>query len=96
MDVDTGSAVSILSETEYNNSFKNPLQPTNIQLRTCSGGQLPLMGELQVPVKCQSQEAQLPLIVANSEKSVLLVRKWLEKLRLDWSNIFKLTQENAV
>ena len=96
MEVDTGSAVSIISETEYNNLFKNfPLQPTTLQLRTYSGEQLPLMGEFQVSVKYQSQEARLPLIVAKGNKPVLLGRNWLEKLKLDWANIFKVTQENA-
>ena len=38
MEVDAGSAVSIISETEYNNLFKNlPLQPTTLQFRTYSG-----------------------------------------------------------
>ena len=97
MEVDTGSAVSIISETEYNNLFKDlPLQPSKLQLRTYSGEQLPLLGELQVLAKYQSQEARLPLIVAKGDRPVLLGRNWLQKLRLDWSNIFKLTQENAV
>ena len=46
-------------------------------------------------VKYQSQEAQLPLIVAKGYKPVLLGRNWLEKLKLDWANTFKVTQENA-
>ena len=52
MEVDTGSAVSIISETEYNNLFKHlQLKPTNIQLKTYSGEQLLLLGEIQVSVK---------------------------------------------
>ena len=94
MEVDTGSAVPIISETEYNTLFKNlPLQPSKLQLRTYSGEQLPLLGELQL---LQSQEAQLPLIVAKGDRPVLLGGNCLQKLRLDWSNIFKVTQENAV
>ena len=94
MEVDTGSAVSIISEAEYNTLFKNlPLQPSKLQLRTYSGKQLPLLGELQL---LQSQEAQLLLIVAKGDRPVLLGQNWLQTLRLDWSNIFKVTQENAV
>lgn len=98
MEFDAGSAVSIISETEYNNLFKHlQLKPTNIQLKTYSGEQLPLLGEIQVSVKYQTQEAQLPLIVAKGDKpAVLFGRNWLERLRLDWSNIFKVTQEHAV
>lgn len=37
MEVNTGSAVSVISETEYKNLFKDfPLQPTSLQLRTYS------------------------------------------------------------
>ena len=44
MEVDTGSAVSIVSEREYNNLLKHlQLIPTHIHLKTYSGEQLPLL-----------------------------------------------------
>ena len=47
MEVDTGSAVSIVSEVEYKKLFKHlKLQPTQFHLKTYSGEPLPLLGEL--------------------------------------------------
>ena len=44
MEIDTGSAVSIISEREYNNLLKDlQLRPTRIHLKTYSGEQLPLL-----------------------------------------------------
>lgn len=72
------------------------LQPTYYHLKTYSGEQLPSLGEILVTVKYQTQEMQLPLVVAQGEKPVLLECNWLEKLKLDWSTIFKVSQVNAV
>ena len=97
MEVDTGSAVSIVSEVENKKLFEHlKLQPTQFHLKTYSGEPLPFLGELQVAVKYQTQEMQLPLVVAQGEKPVLLGRNWLEKLKLDWSTIFKVCQVPAV
>ena len=99
MEVDTGSAVSIVSEVEYKKWFKHlKLQPTptQFQLKTYSGESLPLLGEIRVAVKYQTQEMQLPLVVAQGKKPVLLGRNWLEKLNLDWSTIFKVSHVHAV
>ena len=40
-------------------------------------------------MKYQTQEMELPLVVAQGKKPVLLWRNWLKKLNLDWSTIFK-------
>ncbi|KAL9982154.1 hypothetical protein ACROYT_G010964 [Oculina patagonica] len=69
IEVDAGSAVSIIHETENNNLFENlPLQPTTHKLRT---------------------------YYAKGNKPEVLGHDWLEKLKLDWSSSFKVTQENA-
>ena len=47
-------------------------------------------------VRYQNQQAQLLLFVAKGHKPLHLGRNWLKKLRLNWSNIFKVTQENVV
>ena len=73
MEVDKGSAVSIVSEVEYKNWFKHlKLQPTQFHLKTYSGESLPLLGGIRVAVKYQTQEMQLPLVVAQGIKPVLL------------------------
>ena len=47
-------------------------------------------------MKYQTQEMQLPLVVAQGKKPVLLGRDWLEKLNLDWSAIFKVSHVPTV
>ena len=97
MEVDTGSPLSIVSEVEYKKWFKHlKLQPKQFHLKTYSGESLPLLGEIRVAVKYQTQEMQLPLVVAQGKKPVLLGRNWLEKLNLDWSTIFKVSHVPAV
>ena len=96
MAVDTGSAVSIVSEVEHNKWFKHlKLQPMQLHLKTYSGMSLPLLGEIRVAVNYQTQEMQLPLVVAQGKKPVLLGRNWLEKLNLDWSIIVKVSHVPA-
>ena len=64
MEVDTGSAVSIVSEVEYKKWFRHfKLQPRQFHLKTCSGESLPFLGEIRVAVKYQTQEMQPPLVV---------------------------------
>ena len=97
MAVDTGSAVSIVSEVEHKKWFKHlKLQPTQFHLKTYSGESLPLLGEIRVAVKYKTQEMQLPLVVVQGKKPVLLGRNWLEKLNLDWSTIVKVSHVPAV
>ena len=47
-------------------------------------------------MRYQTQELQLPLVVAQGKKPVTLGRNWLEKLKLDWSTIFKVSHVPAV
>ena len=97
MEIDTGSTVSIISETTYKKLFQHlPLKPTHFYLKTYSGERLTLLGEFQVRVTYQTQEVQLPLVVAEGDKPVLLGRNWLDKLKLDWATIFKVSEVNAV
>ena len=55
MEVDTGSAVSIVSEVEYKKWFKHlKLQARQFHLKTYSGDSLPLLREIRVAVKYQT------------------------------------------
>ena len=97
MEVDTGSAVSIISETVYKKLFQHlPLKPTHFYLKTYSGERLTLLGEIHVRVTYQTQKVQLPFVVVESDKPVLLGRNWLEKLKLDWATIFKVSEVKAL
>ena len=55
-----------------------------------------MLGEFQVRVTYQTHEVQLPLVVTKGDKPVLLERNWLDKLKLDWATMFKVSEVNAV
>ena len=58
------------------------MQPSDILLRTYTGGSLKPLGTADVMVRGYS--TTLPLLVVATEGPSLLGRNWLEKLRLDW------------
>jgi len=88
MEVDTGAAVSLVSEKTYRSLFpKAPLQPSTTKLRTYSGEPLAVVGQREVEIKHGEQSAKLPLLVVQSEGPSLLGRNWLRVFRLDWKVI---------
>lgn len=65
--------MSIVSEIEYHNLFKLlQLRLTRIHLKIYPGEQLPLLGEIRVTVKYQTQELTLPLVITLGEMPMLL------------------------
>ena len=88
MELDTGAAVSLVSECTYRHLCPNkPLQETTTCLRTYSGEQLVILGQLEVEVQYGAQRAHLPLCVVHGKGSSLLGRDWLQYFCLDWPSI---------
>ena len=89
MEVDTGAAVSLISEATYQSLGDPPpqLRPTTVRLRTYSGEQLAVLGSLKVTVKYGNQEADLPLMVVKGPGPSLLGRDWLSTIRIDWKSL---------
>ena len=88
MELDTGAAVSHVSEYTYRRLCPNkPMQETTTHLRTYSGEQLMVLGQLDVEEQYGAQRAHLPLCVAQGEGSNLVGRDWLQHLCHDWSII---------
>ena len=93
MEVDTGAAVSLVSEDTVNNSpFLKclPIQQTNVRLRTYTGQPVSVLGQLMVKVRHDEVQEIMPLQVVKGAGTTLLGRDWLQKFRLDWKTIFKL------
>ncbi|XP_048239798.1 uncharacterized protein LOC125373034 [Haliotis rufescens] len=95
MELDTGSALSIISTKEYKSRFSDlNLNKTDVVLKTYTGqpvkpeGEL---GELDVIVEYQGQREDLELYVVDGPGPSLLGRSWLRKIQLDWPSIKKLT-----
>lgn len=58
MEVDTGAAVSVVSEAMYKQMWpEKMLRPTAVRLETYSGSPLTVLGQIQVQVKYQDQAA---------------------------------------
>ena len=91
MEVDTGAAVSLVSEETYWSLFPMvQLQSSMTKLRTYSGEPLTVLGQQEVKVQHGEQTAKLPLLVVQGKGPSLLGRNWLQVFRLDWKEIHQL------
>lgn len=88
MELDTGSALSVISETDYNRLFsKIPLEKTSVMLKTYTGEKVSPKGKLKVDVSYGGKTHQLELYVLKTTGPALLGREWLRKIQLDWHAI---------
>ena len=68
MEVDTGAAVSVISEITYKELFLNlTLKEVPMGLKTYTGERIPVLGEVVVEVSYQEQNHQLSLIVVKGK-----------------------------
>ena len=72
-EVDTGAAVTIMSQTEFQKSF-----PEGELLKTYSGERLQVSGEVDVQVQYEQQTQVLSLAVVAGSGPSLLGRDWLQ------------------
>ena len=88
MEVDTGSAVTVMSETKFNKLLTGlKLQRSKSVLFTYSKEQLKLVGEVEVRVTYQNKCHKLILKIIEGNGPTLLGRNWLQFIKLDWKNI---------
>lgn len=88
MEIDTGAAVSIVSEQVFQSMFpEQPLDVASVKLKTYTGETMPVLGQFEVTVSYKQQREQLPLIVVKGAGPALCGRNWLQKLILDWKEI---------
>ena len=93
MELDTGAAVTIVSEKQYDNLFSNrQLKKSQVLLKTYSGEPLPVIGEVEVRVQYEQQEKDLVLTVVAGNGPCLLGRNWLQQLTLNWRQIKAVSQ----
>ncbi|XP_062864461.1 uncharacterized protein K02A2.6-like [Trichomycterus rosablanca] len=88
MELDTGSALSIISEADYKRLFsKLPLEKTSVMLKTYTGEEVSPKGKLKVDVTHGNKTHQLELYVLKSGGPALLGRERLRKIQIDWHEI---------
>ena len=79
MEVDTGAAVSIISQTTWQKLFsKVPIKPASLRLRTYTGEPMKVEGEMITQVKYGSQLKELGLIVVQGDGPSLFGHNWLD------------------
>ena len=94
MEVDTGAAVSIISEATYKSLFTDSkLQKCDVVLRTYTDERMTVLGQFPVQVTHGQQRKQLCLIVVSGDGPSLLGRDWLRHIRLDWKKIGAVSEE---
>lgn len=100
MEIDTGSAVSIIPEKELLGYFSEmKYEPMNFCLRTYNGTTVPVKGRVTVTVKHEGVCFSLPIVVAATDKErtvpTLLGRDWLKHLRLNWSQVLRVNSVSS-
>ena len=88
MEVDTGAAVTVMSEEQHKKLFpRTKLQPCSLLLKTYTGEAMSVAGQIPAQVRYGDQHCALALTVIRGKGPVLLGRDWLNHLVLDWKNI---------
>ena len=86
MELDTGSGLTIINEQMYSKIAKpnqlNPLQKTDIILKTYTGEKIDILGSAQVVACYQGKEVVLPVQVVKGVGPNLLGRDWINQLKV--------------
>ncbi|CAB4036155.1 Hypothetical predicted protein [Paramuricea clavata] len=97
MEVDTGAAVSVMNEDTYTSlKKKHPnleLKESKVRLNTYTGEQVKVLGQLETSVKYEDQEGVWPLLVITGKGPNLIGRNWLQKIKINWKNLFQLKED---
>ena len=84
MEVDTGAALSVVSEATRLTHFpKETLRPSNLILKTYTDERLTVKGTLNMHVQYGEQKQKLVLVVVSGNGPSLIGRNWLKYIRLD-------------
>ena len=98
MEVDTGAATSVMSESLFTELWPGrSLEPTTVRLRSYIKEEIPVVGCCHVDVSHESQSAEnLPLIIVTGYGPCLLGRDWLSHVKLDWRKIHNMPENIAL
>lgn len=90
MEIDTGAGMSIISQSTVGKLWgdKGPaIVPTQIQLRTYTGEEVKVLGQIRVKVRHGDTTKHLPLLVVANDGPTLFGRVWLEEIPLQWKEV---------
>ena len=88
MEIDTGAAVSLISQDTKEDLFPSTcLDKSSLILRTYTAETIPVLGQMEVEVKYGGYTGHHKLYVVKGKGPPLLGRNWLQHFRLDWASI---------
>ena len=88
MELDTGAALSIISEQTKLREFPEAvLVDSDVILTTYTTEEMPVIGMMKVQVKLNERCSMLPLFVVKGKGPSLFGRNWLREIPIDWKAI---------
>ncbi|XP_062574192.1 uncharacterized protein K02A2.6-like [Saccostrea cucullata] len=88
MELDTGSSVSIIPETFYQQYLSDvPLQGTKIKLETFTGENISPLGTVHVPVTLNRQQGNMDLVVVRQKGPALFGPDGLSQSKVNWHEV---------
>ena len=82
----------LVSDAVYKEKLQHlTLRETKLKLRTHTGEPVPVLGVVDVTVEHSAQKKTLPLYIIQGNRPVLLGRRRLAKLRLNWQAVFQVS-----
>ena len=95
MELDTGTAITIMSQKKYEELFpESSLRNFDVLLKTYSGERLPVVGEMSAQVQHNQQACDLVLTVVAGNGPSLLGRDWLKHIQLNWREVHALSKHS--
>jgi len=97
MEVDTGAAVTLMSETAFRTVFPSmEIQKTAEVLTTYTKARIDVVGKVWVTVEYEGRTyTEMPVLIVRGEGDTLLGRNWLSVIRLNWPRINPVRAVNA-
>ena len=97
MQLDTGTAVSLMAESTFQKFFsETQLTQSNLVLKTYTGELMGVVGAVSVEVQYGEQPPkQLDTIVVRGNGPCLLGRNWMHHIPLDWKQIGSVSCEES-
>ena len=88
MELDTGSAVSVIPYKQFKKRFSlKKLQKSEITLKTYTGEKITPRGKINCSVEYKGQTKQLNVQIIETPGPALFGRDWLSEIKLDWGEI---------